>query len=136
MYGRIMMARMSPAATMPLPPVFGPPRASNTWRITGARKNRPQNPYTTLGMAASSSIRNAPTRFTHGGAISDMYAALATPSGTAISMAISDVTVVPHTNASTPNVGLPPPGGFGTHSVLVNNRYSPARDRTGQASQR
>src|SRR5687768_2612360 len=52
-----------------------------------------------------------------------------------MSMATSDVTVVPQTNASTPNVGLPPPGGLGTHAVLVNSRYSPARASTGQASQ-
>src|SRR4051812_45838206 len=135
MYGSTMIARMIPAARTPFPPVFGPPTALKTACSAGARKNSPQNPYTTLGMAASSSIRNAPTRRTHGGAISDMYAALATPSVTAISMAMTDVTVVPQTNASTPNVGLPPSGGFGIHSRLVNSRYSPARDRTGQASQ-
>ena len=64
-------------------------------------------------------MKNAPVLRTQSGAISDMNAALPTPSGTAMSMAMTEVEAVPQMNDSTPNVGLPPSAGFGLHLVLV-----------------
>src|SRR5262249_14138760 len=63
----------------------------------------PQNPYTTLGTAASISTRNDPARRNQCGAISERNAAVPMPSGTAISMANADDTSVPYTKAIEPN---------------------------------
>ncbi len=65
-------------------------------------KKTPQKPYTTLGMAASSSIRNDDTRRTQPDTISDRKAAAPTPSGTAMIMAMIDVSRVPTMNGTAP----------------------------------
>src|SRR5437870_1855666 len=71
MYGTTMIARTSPAATMPVPPVFFAPGSTFRTACTpGARKNSPQKPKTTLGMGASNSTRNEPVRRSQAGATS------------------------------------------------------------------
>src|SRR5262245_4537771 len=96
MYGKTMIARISPAERIPWPDAgLSIPNDWNNQSTAGATKNRPQNPNTTLGMAASSSDRNEQVRRTHAGATSDRKAAVPTPSGTAISMAMADVANVP-----------------------------------------
>src|SRR5256885_1358235 len=69
-------------------------------------------------MAASISTRKAPTRRTQPVAISERNVAVPTPSGTAMSMAINDVTTVPKTNARAPNCRWL---GSGSQVVLVKN---------------
>src|SRR5438477_3344570 len=125
-----MTASTSPAARMPCPEAtFGNPSTSkNGASPCFARNSRPQKPYTTLGIAASNSRRNAHTFRNRGGASSERYAAAPTPSGTATSIAISDVTIVPYTNTSAPYWS---PSGY--HLVLVSTRYLPGSDRTGHA---
>src|SRR5262249_7786400 len=78
-------------------------------------------------MAASSSRRNAQAFRTRGGAHSERDAAAPTPSGTALSIAISEGPSVPYTNTSAPKE---PRSGF--QSVLLNSRYFDGSDRTGQ----
>ncbi len=55
----------------------------------------PQKPYTTLGIAANSSTRNEPPRCSQAGAASARNVAVPTPSGTANSIANSEVAIEP-----------------------------------------
>src|SRR5688572_3526930 len=83
-------------------------------------------------MAARSSMRNIDTRRKRGFAISDRYAAVATPSGTAIAIAISDVMTVPYRKPRMPKEGARSVGeGF---QDAVQKLYCPARMSTGHAS--
>src|SRR5262245_18383522 len=68
-------------------------------------------------MAASSSTRNEPPRWSQPGAISARKAAVPTPRGTAISMATAEVTTDPYTNDSPPNAARSPR--LGAQSLLV-----------------
>ena len=77
MYGRIMMARMMPAASIELPrksPAKNGVQPSVAWtagttcRSNGIRTKIPQRPYTTLGIAASNSTRVPTGPRNHSGA--------------------------------------------------------------------
>ncbi len=95
MYGTTMMARIRPADSKPLPPTLGPPPRSNRCCSRGPRNVMPQKPYTTLGIAASSSTRKEPVRLTQPVAISAKNVAVPTPNGTARSMASAEVMTEP-----------------------------------------
>ena len=62
---------------------------------TGASTNRPQIPKMMLGTAASSSTATPIGRFSRGGQSSVRNSAIPNPAGTAIAMAITEVTTVP-----------------------------------------
>ncbi len=115
MYGRTMIARISPAASMLLPYV-GPlksgitPRCSVSRRkgITSSRSSgistkMPQSPYTTLGIAARRSTRNATGWRSHRGANSERKIATPSASGVAMTSAMIDVTIVPKIAGAAPN---------------------------------
>src|SRR5262245_3708185 len=123
-----MTASTSPAARMPCPEAtLGRPKAPKSGANPClARNSRAQKPYTTLGIAASNSSRNAHTFRSRAGASSERYAAAPMPSGTAMTIAIADVISVPYTNTNAPNDSR-----SGYQSVLVNNWYLLGFVRTG-----
>src|SRR5919201_994930 len=102
MYGTIMMDRMTPAASMPTPyggpwnngtnPNQRPSAGCTQPRNHGTSTKIPQSPYTTLGTAASSSMRNATGGRIQNGASSARKIAAPSESGTAMSSASSDDT--------------------------------------------
>jgi hypothetical protein len=109
MNGRTMMARTIPAVRMPMPnggPMnnFPIPGMGCAWSIshgctcrcsTGAKTNNPHIPKMMLGTAANNSTATPIGRFSMGGHSSVKNSAIPKPVGTAIAMAISDVTTVP-----------------------------------------
>ncbi len=64
-------------------------------RTNGASTNRPHRPYTTLGTAASSSIKNDSGVASQRGAKSAKKTAAMMPTNPASTIAMSDVTTVP-----------------------------------------
>jgi hypothetical protein len=110
--GRIITARISPAASIPKP--YGAPwkigrnprlrekNGSMLVRIHGTRTKIPQRPYTMLGMPARSSMRNDNGRSIQGGASSERKIATPRLSGSAITNAIAEETRVPNMNGSAP----------------------------------
>ncbi len=105
MIGRIMIARITPAASMPMPKL-GPEKsvvhpsvfASTGFtcsRSSGTSTNTAHNPYTTLGIAASSSVMKASGERSQRGHISVRKIARPTASGTAMTSATSEETSVP-----------------------------------------
>src|SRR5512146_1966972 len=75
----------------------------------GPSRNTPQSPYTTLGIAASSSTMYETGTRIHGGASSTRKSAAPTPTIVPKISASSDVTSVPAMNGSAPNDSF---GGF------------------------
>ena len=110
--GRIMIARITPALNSPIPKAgpektwMNPSRctiaASTVSRRSGLRTNTPHRPTTTLGMAASSSIRNVNGMASHGGASSARKIAVNRLIGTAMRSARNDDSSVPATKGSAP----------------------------------
>ncbi len=109
MYGMIMIARITPAARMPIPigapDVSGPMthtslnrRPIGFWKYSakiGANTSRPHMPYTIDGIAASSSIAMPSGRRSHTGDSSVRNSAMPKLTGTAMTSAMTDVTIVP-----------------------------------------
>ena len=155
-YGRIMTVRMMIASASPRPSkvlgtkkhcrvveplsqrflqeVYSASRAgswkkpcSQRLRI-GAITNSAHRPYTTLGTAASSSIRYPTGLASHFGAYSATNRALAMASGTLMASATRLVTRVPVIMATAPNT---PSTGFQVRCV---KNSSPKRCRAGQDS--
>src|SRR3984957_18511733 len=109
MNGSTMMARTTPAVSTPMPnggPLNKPPN-SDTWPrcainqgctcrcSTGASTNNPQMPKMMLGTAASNSTATPIGRLSSGGQSSVKNSAMPKPAGTASSIAINEVTIVP-----------------------------------------
>src|SRR5204863_2420147 len=86
--------------------------ASCTGRRAGTTTITPQNPYTTEGTAASSSIPYATGAATAAGRYSPTSRAAPRESGTAKIRAMIEVTTVPYTNGSAPYTRL-----AGCHTV-------------------
>ena len=105
MVGDTMTASTIPAFSIPIPngkprksgrnPRWATSQGSSALRSHGASTNRPQIPYTMLGIAASSSTRNATASPRRGGASSARKTAVPTPSGRASVSARADETIVP-----------------------------------------
>ena len=70
--------------------------------MIGTKTNTPINPYTTLGIAAKSSMRKAHVLDTLRGASSDKKMATPMPSGTAIKSASVEETSVPKIKGRAP----------------------------------
>jgi hypothetical protein len=97
--GRIMIARITPAAPRPTPklgpwkkgsqPSVAMSQESTVSRRNGLSTKMPHSPITTLGIAASSSIVNVSGIATRRGANSDRKIAVRTPIGVAMSRAIA-----------------------------------------------
>src|SRR5690606_25651553 len=108
-YGMIMIARMMPAHSRPMP--SGAPAnnlsITGTWPIEdcnagwmylakiGENTSRPHMPYTIDGIAASNSIAVPSGRRNQAGDSSVRKSAMPKLTGTAINSAITDVTMVP-----------------------------------------
>ena len=121
--GRIMIARITPAVNRSGP--LGLPRnsapATGTVPIVevmkgsmcrsrnGLRTNRPHSPYTTLGMAASTSTNDASGARTNP-RTSFNRSARPTATGTASATATAEVTSVPKMNGSAPKASRPRTG--------------------------
>ncbi len=111
--GMIMIARMTLAAKIPTPKV-GPAKngmywpivlaiqSSTVFRNVGLRTKTPHRPMTTLGIAASSSIRKLTGTAIRRSASSARKIAVSSPRGAAKSRARSDVISVPTMNGSAP----------------------------------
>ena len=106
MIGTTITLRIRPAVKRLRPVVCGAPKMPRnpnvSWRngsmvvcTKGARKMRPKNPRITLGIAASISTSGPTTVRTERGASIARYSAMAIDSGTAMIIAIADVTAVP-----------------------------------------
>ncbi len=118
--GMTMIASTTPAVKIPMPnggpwnslPMIGNgPRPSMSHGCTvrcstGERTNKPQIPKMMLGTAASNSIATPTGRLSHTGASSVRKTAMPKLIGTANSIAMSDVTSVPYTGASAPNLSV------------------------------
>src|ERR1700723_3317329 len=124
--GKIMIARITLAVNIPTPK-FGatkrpvqPRYFSNTgptWsRIIGTSTKIPHSPYTTLGIAASNSVKNEIGPCNIFGQTSSRKIDTASASGTAITTASSDDSTVPYTNGSAPNSPE-----TGSHILLAKN---------------
>ena len=110
MNGVTMIARMTPAASMEYPAAWPPNSPPMTGRCgrresrtglkmktfrNGIRMKMPHRPYTTLGMAARSSIRKVAGVRIQRGASSDRKMAAPTETGTARTSAMNDEYSVP-----------------------------------------
>src|SRR5579863_433707 len=112
--GRIINAKMIPPVSRPTPRI-GPEKSGvqprtccnagpNVVRMNGESTNRPHKPYTTLGTAASSSIKNESGCPSHRGAKSARKTAAMIPMNAARTIAISEVMTVPKIIGSAPNL--------------------------------
>ncbi len=100
-----MMARIIPAASMPMPnggpenrlvqPKYFASQGCTCSRKSGASTKIAHSPYTTLGIAASSSVRKEIVPRSGFGHISVVNTATPTESGMAITRATSEETRVP-----------------------------------------
>ncbi len=92
------------------------------------RTKIPHSPYTTLGIAASRSTRNATGCRSQRGANSERKIATPIASGVARASAMIDETIVPNIAGAAPNF---PAGTF--HSLEVR-KLSPKREKAGHAA--
>src|SRR5512136_1028307 len=98
--GIAMIARMTEAFTM-----LRPLGRSKGLCINGATTTMPKKPRTTEGIPARSSIIDFVMSLIEAGAISEMYTALSTPSGTAIRQENTVTTTEPKIRGHIPYAG-------------------------------
>jgi hypothetical protein len=138
MYGNTMIARISPAAST-LGPYAGPlkkgvaPRCRVSRRngmmverSSGSRKNTPHRPKTTLGTAASRSMKNDRGWRSQLGQNSERKIAPPSASGVATTRAMIEVTIVPRIAGAAPKSPL-----TGSH-VLEVRKPNPNSRSAGQ----
>src|ERR1700690_365914 len=109
MNGNTMMASTNPAVSTPIPyggpmnslpmpgtaPAYSISQGCTCRCSSGASTNKPQMPKMMLGTAASSSTATPIGLFNKGGHSSVKNSAMPNPVGTAIAMAMAEVTTVP-----------------------------------------
>ena len=110
--GRIMIARMTPAAKSPIPnagplkigiqPKLSTMNDSTVTLRNGPRTKTPQRPMTTEGIAASSSMTKVSGTEIRLGAYSARKIAVSNPIGAAMTIAIADERMVPAMKGSAP----------------------------------